>query len=353
MNPSVFHKTYEGNETLEFTGRGSDDFWFACVDLMVLKDKALSPCDKTVFSVICGHVNVHTRSCPLRVKTIAEEVGCSVRSAQESLKALVDRGVIERLERFENGKQQASVYKIIGHHAPCYRGANSAPRRESDARMGAGFAPIFEFCTPRGAKNDTPSLREPNIYEIKDYSPSEREPSSPEPSSPLSENFQEPATSRDTTSQPEDSDSRSETTREETRQTETETSKSDARLFVNESSSDVNGTELITPDEAPPAMRETADYFLLKTGRTGLDPEELSALRALEKIHIPTRVNKEIVEAVERFRKNSKPLSSLTLVYIYKSLQYQNSIKRAQDKSPPQKAVTEENIPDPYEGAYL
>jgi hypothetical protein len=73
-------------DVLEFTGRNSADFWFACVDLAVIKDKAFSPCNKTVFAVICGHVDVQTRSCPLKVKTIAEETGCSARSVQESLK---------------------------------------------------------------------------------------------------------------------------------------------------------------------------------------------------------------------------------------------------------------------------
>jgi hypothetical protein len=128
---------------------------------------------------------------------------------------------------------------------------------------------------------------------------------------------------------------------------------------------DMSCDDLIGPEEAPPVMREAVDYFLLKTGRAGIQPEELSALRALEEIHTPARVNKEIAQAVERFERNGRSLSSLTLVYIYKSLQYQNSLKYVQDKSPPQGSVaqervavdrfreTEENIPDPYAGAYL
>jgi hypothetical protein len=160
-------KANEEQDVLEFTGRGGADFWFACVDLAVLKDPVLSVCDKAVFLVICGHVDVQTRSCPLRIKTIAEETGRSVRSVQESLKALVERGVIERVERFENGQQQASVYTIVGHHAPCYKDTKSAPPTEP--------APAYESCTPEGAENDPPSLREPKIYEIQETSPAERE----------------------------------------------------------------------------------------------------------------------------------------------------------------------------------
>ena len=149
------------DNTLQFQPRGASDFWFACVDIDVMRDKILSPCDKAVFAVICTHVNVQTRDCPLRVKTIAEETNCSVRSVQESLKALVARGVIERIERFENGKQKASVYKIVGHRALCYRGTESAPAIKTEknpTHRGANFAPTSESCTARGAENDVLSL---------------------------------------------------------------------------------------------------------------------------------------------------------------------------------------------------
>jgi hypothetical protein len=121
-----------------------------------------------------------------------------------------------------------------------------------------------------------------------------------------------------------------------------------------------NDEDLIAPEELsgelsgiPSAMMETLDYFLLKTGRTEIRPEELSALRALEEIHTPARVNKEIAQAVGRLEKNGRSPSSLTLVYIYKSLQYQNSLKYAQDKSPPKRNTVGEEMVDPYEGCYL
>ena len=167
MTATQNYETYETygkyctNGTSQFQPRSSSDFWFACVDIDVMRDKTLSPCDKAVFAVICTHVNVQTRDCPLRVKTIAEETNCSVRSVQESLKALIARGVIERIECFENGKQKASVYKIVGHRALCYRGAESAPAEravKNSARRGADFAPTSESRTGRGAENDVLSL---------------------------------------------------------------------------------------------------------------------------------------------------------------------------------------------------
>ena len=84
----------------------------------------------------------------------------------------------------------------------------------------------------------------------------------------------------------------------------------------------------------PAAMNETVELLLLKTGRKGLLPEELGPVMALEKIHLPSRIQREITKAAERFLKQGKPLSSLSFVYIYDSLKYQKSSKsaRAQPK---------------------
>lgn len=84
----------------------------------------------------------------------------------------------------------------------------------------------------------------------------------------------------------------------------------------------------------PAAVKETVEYLLLKTGRKGLLPEELAPIMALEKIHMPARIQREITKAAERFLKQGKPLSSLSFVYIYDSLKYQKSSKsaRAQPK---------------------
>lgn len=92
---------------------------------------------------------------------------------------------------------------------------------------------------------------------------------------------------------------------------------------------------------------------MLKTGRTKISPEELSALLELEKIHTPQRVNREIAEAVRRFQLLGRSLPALTLIYIYKSLQFQNSRKYVKRKLPPGEEFEEDELPDPYAGAYL
>ena len=83
-------------------------------------------------------------------------------------------------------------------------------------------------------------------------------------------------------------------------------------------------------------MKETVEFLLFKTGRRTLFPEELGAVMALEKIHLPARIQREISKAAERFSRQGKPLSSLSFEYIFDSLKYQKSTKsaRAQPKNP-------------------
>lgn len=85
----------------------------------------------------------------------------------------------------------------------------------------------------------------------------------------------------------------------------------------------------------PSAMKETVEFLLFKTGRRTLFPEELGAVMALEKIHLPARIQREISKAAERFSRQGKPLSSLSFEYIFDSLKYQKSTKsaRAQPKN--------------------
>ena len=253
------------NDTaIEFEARGQSDFWFACVDIEVIRDKNLTPCDKAVFAVICSYANVQTRQWVLKVQTIADDAGCGVRTVQKSLQSLVDRGVIERTVRFENGKQKASSYRIVGHRAKCYETATD----EQAENRGAKSAGYVENCTPRGAES-APLLLEPVSYENKTYSPTESAETAPEES----------------VSRP------------------------------------------VEISEISAAMRPTVDLFLLKTGRANIDESELIPLRYLERDHYPTRINQEIRTAVERFRRRGRDPTTLTFDYLYESLKHQSSRK--------------------------
>ena len=124
-------------------------FWFARVDILVLRDKNLKPCEKTIFSVLCANADVRTKSASLSVREIAEQVNCGIRTAQKGIQALLARGVIERENRFENGQQVACEYHVIGCDAECY----STPQSDEE-KTAPGDAENDAFCV----ENDTPPL---------------------------------------------------------------------------------------------------------------------------------------------------------------------------------------------------
>jgi len=80
-------------------------------------------------------------------------------------------------------------------------------------------------------------------------------------------------------------------------------------------------------EKIPAAMKSTAEYMLLKTGRKGLIPSETGAILALEKRHYPARIQQEISVALERFARMGRPPDELTFEYIYESLRRQKSKK--------------------------
>jgi hypothetical protein len=73
-------------------------------------------------------------------------------------------------------------------------------------------------------------------------------------------------------------------------------------------------------EAAPRALRETVELFWLKTGREDLAPEDLAALRALDRTHTPAVIQKAITESVERFRQRGEDPRALTLRYVWDSL---------------------------------
>jgi len=90
--------------------------------------------------------------------------------------------------------------------------------------------------------------------------------------------------------------------------------------------------ESFSPEDAPEIMRSTAEYLLLKTGRKSLTENEISALRELSANQYPSRVQKEIDRACERFRRNGNKLETLTFCYIAGALRSQPTLKRKSRK---------------------
>jgi DNA-binding Lrp family transcriptional regulator len=149
--------------------RPKSDFWFACVDIAVIKDEKLSPCDKAIYMTLCAHADVRTRKTPLSVKKLADETGCGIRTAQKSIKTLIERGVLERREQYKDGRQLTSSYRLIGHNAECYRSSDGTEKflpalpenpitdltvlEENDEPRGAILAEAAENDVSEGAKS--------------------------------------------------------------------------------------------------------------------------------------------------------------------------------------------------------
>jgi hypothetical protein len=91
-------------------------------------------------------------------------------------------------------------------------------------------------------------------------------------------------------------------------------------------------------------MRQAAEYFLLKTGRTCIVESEVEVLRELDKIHTASRVCREIDAVAEDFVRRNKSLLSLSLNYIFAKLRHQRTSPRAPDGRLRQRAVPDGEI---------
>jgi hypothetical protein len=288
-----------------FKVRDNLDFWFCRVDMAVFMDENLSIYDSHVYAALCTFSTSQDQNCFPSVKTLAKRAKCSERQARMSLRVLEEQGYITTTTQSGG----VNIYTLTRSKrvppAPA-RGADGAARDAGRAAQDADGSARDAGGAAQDAGDPGTGCRQTRSIELE---PSNQ---NKDKDTPPSEGQAEPRPLPLAEPEPE------------------------------------NAEELVSPEEVPAAMREVADYFLLKTQRPGLCPDELSAVRALEKIHTPGRVNAEITKAVERYGRNARPLSDLTLVYIYESLKYQTSGKASKDKNPPSQKKH-----DPYEGAYL
>ena len=281
--------------------RSTSAYWFACVDFEVLDDERLTPIEKVVFCLLCRYTNWRDRECYPSIKTIAQKAKCSEYSVQKALKRLEELGLIERKERFVNGRQTTSLYKIVGFEAPCYK-----DEQEGDGGSTTLTPPSTTLTD--GGQRDVPPI---NDIQNNDIISLTGEAELPDSEFPLV--FQ------------------------------------DGECVLQapepEKKSVISADEVCTPDDAPNIMRPTAEFFLLKTGRKGLTWEEISALRELAATQYPARVQKEIDTAVKRFLKHGQSLGTLTLGYIVGSLKHQSSrsAKKAKPKPSETPMLTNDN----------
>lgn len=279
--------------------RSKKDFWFACVDIDVLRDKELSQTAKFVFAVLCTFVNVNNRVCWPSNETLAETSNMSKTSVIRALKELEERGIIQRFTRFEeNDKGQTSSYKkIIGYNAECYQEIRGGVA-EATPPSGTHATPPIAPVPPKGN----------NINYIKDTLKRETElPNSSEPEK------EEQGTNNEVRAE-------------------------------NETGIFSNDQDECPLTEAPEILQPVVCYLFFKTGRNALFKPEIKALNELAEKHTPKRIKHEIDTTIERFLRKNKHPASLRFEYIASALSHQTSLKpkkRADDDAKIKEAAAE------------
>ena len=260
---------------------------FCIVEIPFLLDEGLSTHDKMIYVVLCSFASVRNQKCYPSVPTIAGRASCSERQVRRSLLVLEECGYIER----EFAVGHATTYSIldIPERAATQTGGTVSPDTPAPQSGGAALQSGDPGHTVR--HNNTSNITKNNIREQeKDSSPSGRgncpaAAKEPEKESP---------------------------------------------------------TENLPVSEAPEAMRQTADYLLLKTGRSGLKESEISELRKLDAAHYPAVVQRVVDQAVDRFKRDGRDLRTLDFFYIADTLRYRKPTRDPTGrKKAPQAQVSE------------
>lgn len=270
--------------------RGS---YFARVDIPVIITSDLSTHEKMVYVALCAFA-AQNDTCFPSVETLAGAASCSKRQVFRCLEVLEEVGLIARKQRFKDKEKISNVYEIRGS-----QGAFKGKKRKL-AEIPPGDSQSLPPSDSQSVPSDSQShrTRSTELDRNKSYSPSESTEESVPDTQPVIED-------------------------------EPKTPEEDAPLC--------------SPEDAPAPMGATVDYFLLKTGRSGISAAELSAVRALEKRHTPARIQTEIGKAVARYQKAGRVLASLSLEYIWEALKHQTSLPGARKAKAEQKRRVEED----------
>lgn len=250
----------------------------------VMVDKALFSINlkcasKMIYIALCSFT-YGGDSCHPGVKTLSEMTNVSVRCVYPALDELEAAGLISRVQN----QGYTSTYRIydIPEQKP------ETPKDTCANPAQGGVRNSHKGCADSAHEEEVFN----NNKKIKDYSPSERANEAP-PVTPAQASIfaEEPATAEPP----------------------------------------------LPIEEIPQAMKQTADYLLLKTNRAHLVESELSPLRVMNKNHFPAVVQQEIDKATERFERLQRDPRTLTFVYIAEALKFRAPTRASpggKDKAP-------------------
>ena len=270
----------------------------------VMFDKILKPPVYKLYCILTSHMDKKTRITKRHAKTLADEMDRSVRSIERYTRVLIKAGIVERRYCFSKhtGKQLANEYLVIGGYAKRYDNDKHkyTPRQngrsQSDKTVGHNI-------------KDSLCIQDNNSKE-----------GSHTPQDSMYLGSEDKAMSHDTNLQA--SFSNTEHQEEIIRSANNCLDKAEGVTSAGEAGS------VLGLDDVPEVLRATARYMLMCSGRSVLSAQEIMRLRQLGDIHTPTRIQKEIDTAVERFEAENRPLRCLSFNYIWAALKNQVSRTR-------------------------
>ncbi len=295
------------NAPSEATKTTKAKFFYSQPDNAVLYDKTLCKTAYQLYNILVEMSNKKTNQVFTKVSTLAERLGRSTRTVRIHLATLVKAGIIDRKKRKSPSnpkKNISSLFTIIGRFAPRYQGSEFAPQaEEKDQKLQQSTEEssiLIELEPIEQEKDKDITLSRGDKLPKVDHS-------SPTCSfSSLSGEgtceVQQEAGSRD---------------------------EGDEKISIK-----AEGLE-----EVPDIMRPTVRYLLMQSGRKALSDYELELVSELSKAHTPTRIQKEIDVAVERFGRMHRSLKCLSFSYIAACLESQKSLKPKKAKTPAKKST--------------
>lgn len=256
----------------------------------------LSIYERMVYVVLCSFASREGECFP-SIGTIARSAGCSERQVQRALLRLEEIKVVRKASAYRPGtsKQLANLYTLVGFRVKGEEGEGCLAVTPDFPGGVTGGHRVGDCQSPQVLPEEPKEKDTDTLY--------------PAAAAAVKQNEDTPAFGY--------------------RKAETDTS-------LPREKPDQEKPE-VTREDVPAAFRETYDLFLLKTGKKGISWEELARIEALEKLHVPSRVQAEITNALERFRNPKRPgfyprdPGELTWHYLWDALKNQKSGKAQQE----------------------
>ena len=286
-------------------------FFYSQPDNAVIFDTEIRKTAKDLYHILVAKANIQTHEVYISIKELAQLLDRAESTTQRKLRELQQHGIISIIHRkspHNNKWNLINCFVIHGRHAPKY--------------VGSEFVPLEDTCekrpkmTPGGRKNEALNTQEfINQELIKETLKREAKPTQEVGEGRKDKEGQEIEVTQvevlENLENPSFPEQEGETSLEAQPTEDPNPSTKAERVY------DLSGI--------PDIMLPTAQYWLMKTGRALLTDDEKALLSEMANTQYPTRVQKEIDTAIERFLATNRKPTQMSFNYIAKCLDHQPS----------------------------